>query len=56
MTNAPFDPHQAMADARHEFGQQRAGISSELVRFSIGLTGSIEHRWQQMKEALAVCV
>ena|GEM_PF-2796841 len=39
-----------------EEAQQRAGISSGLVRFSIGLTGSIEHCWQQMKEALAVCV
>jgi len=91
----PFDPQQAMADARHEFGEhggvnlqnegkfgymavsleyfdtlmscsgastsselsdealQEAGISSGLVRFSIGLTGGIEQRWIQMEEAIA---
>ncbi|MBT5135942.1 MAG: hypothetical protein HOK75_01405 [Phycisphaerae bacterium] len=55
MTNAPFNPHPT-SSKMSEKAQQRAGISSGLVRFSIGLTGSIEHRWQQMKEALAVCV
>ena len=54
MTNAPFNPHPTSSEMS-EKAQQRAGISSGLVRFSIGLTGSIEHRWQHMKEATAAC-
>ena len=38
-----------------EEAQQRAGISPGLVRFSIGLTGSIEQRWKQLKAAIALC-
>jgi cystathionine beta-lyase/cystathionine gamma-synthase len=38
-----------------EEAQEKAGIASGLVRISIGLTGSLEERWKQMKEALAVC-
>ncbi|RIK72265.1 MAG: hypothetical protein DCC68_26615 [Planctomycetota bacterium] len=30
----------------------RAGISPGLVRFSIGITGSLEQRWSQMDSAL----
>lgn len=35
--------------------QTEAGISQGLVRFSIGLTDSIENRWQQLKEAIERC-
>ena len=35
--------------------QLEAGISPGLVRFSIGLTGSIENRWLQLKEAIERC-
>ena len=38
-----------------EEAQKSAGISPGLVRFSIGLTGSVEQRWEQMKEAIASC-
>jgi methionine-gamma-lyase len=31
----------------------RAGISPGLVRFSIGITGSLEQRWSQMESALS---
>ncbi|MBT4530366.1 MAG: hypothetical protein HOC27_04105 [Phycisphaerae bacterium] len=62
MTAVPFDPHQAMADAR---GLIRLSTNCKtsivlanspgLVRFSIGLTGSLHQRLEQMKEAIAVC-
>jgi len=32
--------------------QSAAGISPGLIRISIGLTGSVEQRWQQMEQAL----
>ncbi len=32
--------------------QRRAGISPGLVRISIGYTGSLEQRWQQLEDAL----
>jgi methionine-gamma-lyase len=32
---------------------QQAGISPGLVRLSIGYTGTLEQRWQQMKQALS---
>ncbi|MBC8201488.1 MAG: aminotransferase class V-fold PLP-dependent enzyme [Planctomycetes bacterium] len=35
--------------------QDSAGISPGLVRFSIGLTGSIEERWNQLKQAIEQC-
>lgn len=38
-----------------ENAQETAGISPGLVRFSIGLTGSIEERWNQMKTAIEQC-
>lgn len=38
-----------------EEAQLEAGISPGLVRFSIGLTGSIEKRWEQLKEAIERC-
>ena len=38
-----------------EEAQQKAGISPGLVRFSIGLTGAVEERWAQMKEAIELC-
>jgi methionine-gamma-lyase len=36
----------------NEDAQTEAGISPGLVRFSIGLTGSIEERWRQLKDAI----
>jgi methionine-gamma-lyase len=38
-----------------EEAQSKAGISPGLIRFSIGLTGSIETRWKHMKEAIELC-
>jgi len=38
-----------------EEAQLDAGISPGLVRFSIGLTGSIEERWNQMEHAINRC-
>lgn len=38
-----------------EDAQKDAGISPGLVRFSIGLTGSIEERWSQMEQAIGRC-
>jgi len=38
-----------------EEAQRKAGISPGLVRFSIGLTGAVEERWAQMKEAIELC-
>ncbi len=38
-----------------EVAQREAGISPGLVRFSIGLTGSLEMRWEQMKNAIEQC-
>jgi methionine-gamma-lyase len=38
-----------------EVAQDSAGISPGLVRFSIGLTGSIEERWNQLKQAIEQC-
>ena len=38
-----------------EDAQREAGISPGLVRFSIGLTGSLEKRWEQMKNAIEQC-
>jgi len=32
--------------------KQYAGISPGLVRFSIGYTGTLEQRWQQLERAL----
>ncbi len=34
--------------------QRRSGISPGLVRISIGITGSVEQRWEQMRSALKV--
>ncbi|HMO16427.1 MAG TPA: PLP-dependent transferase [Pirellulaceae bacterium] len=33
--------------------QRVAGISPGLVRISVGLTGSIEQRWEQLSDTLA---
>ena len=38
-----------------EESQRQAGISPGLVRFSIGLTGSVEQRWEHLKEAIETC-
>ena len=35
--------------------QRQAGISPGLVRFSIGLTGGVEERCEQMKKAIKLC-
>ena len=32
---------------------REAGISAGLVRFSIGLTGAVEQRWEQMDAGIA---
>ena len=32
--------------------KQAAGISPGLVRLSVGYTGTVEQRWQQLREAL----
>ena len=37
-------------DALHD-----AGISLSLVRFSVGLTGSVEERWDQLAQAINMC-
>ncbi len=34
--------------------QNQAGISPGLVRMSIGYTGTLEQRWQQLKDALEI--
>ncbi len=34
--------------------QQKAGIGPGLVRISVGLTGSLEQRWTQLRDALEV--
>jgi hypothetical protein len=37
--NQPSDPVERLADLRHEFGEHGG------VNMSIGLTGSLEQRW-----------
>ncbi len=37
-----------------EEDQRRAGISPGLVRMSIGYTGSLEQRWEQLRDALHI--
>ena len=37
-----------------EEDQRRAGISPGLVRISIGYTGSLEQRWEQLRDALHI--
>jgi methionine-gamma-lyase len=37
----------------HSMTNARAHISPELVRMSIGYTGILEQRWQQLTEALS---
>ena len=32
--------------------KQSAGISAGLVRMSVGYTGTLEQRWQQLRDAL----
>ena len=37
-----------------EEDQEDAGISPELVRISVGYTGTLEQRWSQLEAALKV--
>jgi hypothetical protein len=39
------------ARAGRRGGERRAGISSGLVRMSVGITGTLEARWAQLEEA-----
>lgn len=48
-------PGASTSSEMSEEAQETAGISPGLVRFSIGLTGSIEERWKQMKHAIEQC-
>lgn len=48
-------PGSSTSSEMSEEAQDRAGISPGLVRFSIGITGSIEERWNQMKQAIEQC-
>ncbi|HIB01904.1 MAG TPA: cystathionine beta-lyase, partial [Phycisphaerales bacterium] len=48
-------PGASTSSEMSEEAQDRAGISPGLVRFSIGITGSIEERWNQMKQAIEQC-
>ncbi len=48
-------PSASTSSEMSEEAQDTAGISPGLVRFSIGITGSIEERWNQMKEAIEQC-
>jgi methionine-gamma-lyase len=48
-------PGASTSSEMSEDAQTIAGISPGLVRFSIGLTGSIEERWNQMKTAIEQC-
>ncbi len=48
-------PGASTSSEMSEEAQETAGISPGLVRFSIGLTGSIDERWNQMKRAIEQC-
>jgi len=48
-------PGTSTSSEMSEDAQDTAGISPGLVRFSIGLTGAIEERWNQMKRAIEQC-
>jgi methionine-gamma-lyase len=48
-------PGTSTSSEMNEEAQDAAGISPGLVRFSIGLTGAIEERWNQMKRAIEQC-
>jgi methionine-gamma-lyase len=48
-------PGASTSSEMDEEAQQSAGISPGLVRISIGLTGSIEERWNQLKNAIEQC-
>ncbi len=48
-------PGASTSSEMSEDAQNTAGISPGLVRFSIGLTGSVEERWNQMKKAIEQC-
>jgi methionine-gamma-lyase len=37
-----------------EEDQRKAGIQPGLVRISVGYTGSVEQRWEQLRDALNV--
>jgi methionine-gamma-lyase len=38
-----------------EKDKDAAGISPGLVRMSVGITGTIKQRWQQLENALSQC-
>jgi len=46
------------ASTSSEMGEDalhKVGISPSLVRFSVGLTGSVEERWDQLAQAINMC-
>ncbi|NIV17417.1 MAG: hypothetical protein GWN47_03175 [Woeseiaceae bacterium] len=52
------NPIEALAHLRHEFGEHGGanvsiGASSTCTRMSIGYTGMLEQRWQQLHDGLA---
>jgi methionine-gamma-lyase len=48
-------PGASTSSEMDEDAQRTAGISPGLVRFSIGLTGAIEERWEQLMVAIKQC-
>ena len=48
-------PGSSTSSEMNETAQVQAGISPGLVRFSVGLTGSVEKRWEQLKGAIELC-
>lgn len=48
-------PGASTSSEMDEDAQIKSGISPGLVRFSIGLTGAIEERWNQLKAAIEKC-
>ena len=49
------NPGSSTSSELDEADQSAAGISDGLIRLSIGITGTLEQRWQQMEQALTDC-